>query len=72
MGPQLTIIIRDDINWPYSMEFQAVLQPLQPTEESTYEYFIKITCLRAASTGAEWWSCQVLATAWPCTSTSSA
>lgn len=72
VDPQLAIIIGVDTNWPYSTEFQALLQPLQPAAENTYEYFAKITCLRAASTGAEWWFCQVLATAWPCTSTSSA
>ena len=69
MGPQLTIIIRDDIDSPYGMEFQAVLQRLQPIAKNTYEYFTKITSsLRVASTGTEWWLCQALATAWPCMS----
>lgn len=69
MGPPLTII-RRDIDWPYDMEFQAVLQRLQSIAKNTYEYFTKITSsLRPASTGAEWWLCQVLATAWPCMST---
>ena len=73
MGPPLAIIIRDDIDWPYGMEFQAVLQHPQSIAKNTYEYFTKITSsLRPASAGAEWWLCQVLATAWPCMSTSAA
>lgn len=78
VGRQLAII-GDAINQRYDEEFQTMLQHLQPTAENAYEYFTKIAsrpaatptaCLRAASTGAEWWPCWASATAWPCTCTS--
>lgn len=78
---QRLAIIGDDINQRYDEEFQTMLQHLQPTVENAYQYFTKIAsrpaemptaCLRAASTGAEWWLCWALATAWPYTCTSAA
>uniref|UniRef100_A0A8B9YIB5 BCL2 antagonist/killer 1 n=1 Tax=Bos mutus grunniens TaxID=30521 RepID=A0A8B9YIB5_BOSMU len=78
VGRQLAVI-GDDINRRYDAEFQAMLQHLQPTADNAYEYFTKIAsrpaaaptaCLRAVSTGAAWWLCWALATAWPSTSTS--
>lgn len=78
VGQQLAII-GDDINRRYDTEFQNLLEQLQPTAGNAYELFTKIAsrpaatftaCLRAASAGAVWWLSWVLATAWPCTSTS--
>lgn len=78
---QRLAIIGDAINQRYDEEFQTMLQRLQPTAENAYEYFTKIAsrpaamptaCLRAASTGAGWWLSWASATAWPCTSTSTA
>lgn len=80
VGRQLAII-GDDINRRYDSEFQTMLKHLQPTAENAYELFTKIAsrpaatptaCLRAASTGAEWWLSWGSATAWPCMSTSAA